>query len=147
MAAFCSLTRACRAIHAVNDVMPAEPLVRSTTTASFRRLSARVRFTGSVDERTIAWESPTHVSCDIDPRSVDLVLGYAGNVGLTFQTRQQIRQGLPLSGMGDGHRVQIDGHEPVEQHDRIGTSEFEVDLWQGRIHTGIMQHKRPDLPR
>jgi hypothetical protein len=37
MAASCSLTRACRAIRAVNDVMPAEPLVRSTTTASFRR--------------------------------------------------------------------------------------------------------------
>ena len=60
------------------------------------------------------------------------------NVGLGFETGQQIHQGLLLGWMDDRNGVQIRMHEPVKEHDRVGAPELDRHTWQGCIHSGIV---------
>ena len=63
--------------------------------------------------------SPAHVACDVFTRNVELLLGHSRDVRLMLQPGQQVHQGLLLSPVTDRDGVEVNRHEPVEEHDGI----------------------------
>ena len=93
------------------------------------RLGARPPVDGSVIR---ADELSVHAADNLGLRGSDLRPPHAGDVGLHFELSEQIGQRLPLCGMLDRHSIQVDAHQPVEQHHRIGAPEPEAHYRQVR---------------
>jgi hypothetical protein len=89
---------------------------------------------------------PAHVFGDRRLRGGDLLGGAAGDVGrsVELESGQQIGQRLFLCWMRDRHGVQIGAHQPVEQHDRVGTPEIQLHDRQVRVHGVHSAGSRPN---